>query len=196
MSAPWSIDPSSIVLGFEKRKPGERGDSGALIMWAVWTVDSLYYLTDIVSGDLTDSNPDQTHNRATKDVAHIRWATSSAITALDLCAAAIARDIGLSKRKFEFDLRDIVKHKSKLPSKAETWLDNVLADSRYDEVIAARNPLVHSRVLRHFSTSEPKMRVAIQSTSPAYYTAAELVQKSKELATEHVQKFLEIVKKL
>src|SRR5690349_12740359 len=81
----WSVKPMDVIMEFEKRHA--KPDSGALLMWAVFSADSLHYLADV------DARPEieGDHDPDTADIAHARWATGTCITALDLCAAALGR---------------------------------------------------------------------------------------------------------
>src|SRR5438874_9903263 len=85
----WPEDPMHVIAQFEARHGNS--ESGALLLFAVWAVESLYYL-----GDLDQRlDPSQAtigeHSADVVDVAHARWATGTCITALDLCAAALGR---------------------------------------------------------------------------------------------------------
>jgi hypothetical protein len=84
----WPKAPIEIVQAFEARRPG-RGDVGVLILWAAWTVEWLHYLDDLDSLHHRGHSPIKSHLPEIVNVAHVRWATGSAITALDLCAAAL-----------------------------------------------------------------------------------------------------------
>lgn len=67
-------------------------DAGAFVSWAGSAVESLFYLTDLDAqiASKTEDSP-LGHNWQVVDHAHARWAVGTAITALDLCAAALGR---------------------------------------------------------------------------------------------------------
>jgi hypothetical protein len=65
-------------------------DAGALFLWAAWTVESLQYLDEIDLAYELDP-PAGGHHCDIIDVAHARWATTTSITALDLCAAGLGQ---------------------------------------------------------------------------------------------------------
>jgi hypothetical protein len=87
----WQIEPLPLIQQFERRH--NRPEAGALIAWAVYAVESLHYLDDLDLAFARSSEVCETHDPATVDVAHTRWATGTCITALDLCAAGLARII-------------------------------------------------------------------------------------------------------
>jgi hypothetical protein len=195
----WPKQPIEIVQSFEARRP-RRGPIGALVLWAVWGVESLHYLDDLDDehNNILRNNPP--HDPQVKDISHIRWATGAAISSLDLCAAALGRECCAWNRINEPDLRDFdatstsrnsSKHRMMLPSPALSWIDGVLSDTRYTEVHGARNPLTHSRLIRNlFLNSPTKFQI---STTGSAFTAGELVVLSRDLATDKVNEFLRVL---
>jgi hypothetical protein len=85
----WAADPNNIISGFETRHA--EPESGALLVWAVLSVESLHYLADIDQDYEISHHVVGGHSRDIADVAHARWATSTCITSLDLCGAALGR---------------------------------------------------------------------------------------------------------
>jgi hypothetical protein len=83
-------------------------------MWAAWTIDALNYLADVdqVQGGYQQSV--NGHHADIIDIAHVRWATGSAITALDLCAAALGTRYCGNSGSNEFNLRYFETCKPKL----------------------------------------------------------------------------------
>ena len=77
------------IQSFERRKQS-RGESGALIMWAADTVESIYYLEDLHTAHRQDEQLNAVYRPDLVNTAHIRWATSASITSIDLCAAVLA----------------------------------------------------------------------------------------------------------
>ena len=195
----WPKPPMKIVQSFEARSKG-RGPVGALIIWAVWGVESLHYLDDLDHehhGSTLNNSP---HHPNVKDIAHVRWATVTAISSLDLCAASLGREYCAWNKTRELDLRNFdqtsnSKTKSKrremLPTSALSWIDGVLSDSRYIEVHGARNPLTHSRLTRKlFSNKSTEFQI---SSTGSGLTVRDLVILSKDIATDQVIAFLEII---
>src|SRR6266516_5111759 len=64
-------------------------DASRCVLWATSAVDGLAYLDDL-DAVLDEGDRFATgHDALVVDVAHARWAAGTAMTALDLCAAAI-----------------------------------------------------------------------------------------------------------
>ena len=110
----WAADPNNIISGFETRHA--QPDSGALLAWAVLSVESLHYLADIDQDYEVSHQVVGGHSRDIVDVAHARWATGTCITSLDLCAAALGRTFCGHKSSHELALPDF--DTSKLSKKA------------------------------------------------------------------------------
>src|SRR5258708_3984546 len=99
----WPRRPIDITSEFERRGSG-RGECSALIMWAVYNVEGLHYLDDLDDLHQKEAPPSSLHSPNTVNIAHIRWATTTAITSLDLCAAALGRHFCGWTKSQEFDL--------------------------------------------------------------------------------------------
>lgn len=97
--------------------------------WAVWTAQGSEYLEKL------DANCDF---NGVVDIAHVRWATGNAITAVDLCAAAMGRQFCGHRGRNELDMRDF---------------DPAVARSaRQQTAVAGRR----ARLRREFVTSWPQ----------------------------------------
>ena len=115
-------------------------------MWAVWTVDGLHYLRDL------DEHPERlrwiaaSHYDDTIDLSHARWAAGSAITALDLGAAAIGARHNLSARR-PGQVHDVAEldqdHRGNLCVTCLRWVDAVVDDPDYTILESVRHPLTH-----------------------------------------------------
>lgn len=206
----WPLDPVKVSQGFHSR----HGDSalGPLLMWATWTAESLVYLEGV--DDVQSNYPASVNgfHPDVIDIAHVRWASSSSVTAVDLCAAALARLLcGWSKEK-EADLRSFDpsinpqqsgRLRAQLPEQARAWVDAVLADPRYKTIQVARNPLTHSWLSRIVSrgmnsgslshTGRTEFRVGDPKVAVG---SRKLVQDSKDLACDHISAFLELIDEL
>lgn len=86
------------------------------------------------------------------DAAHVRWAAITAVTAIDLCATALAARYGIHKL---FDPKALAlyrdyKHLLTLPLTPDerTWLEAVKVDRDYEIVRQARHPLTHGLLVR------------------------------------------------
>lgn len=143
------------------------------------------------------------HRSDVVDVAHARWSTSTCITALDLCAAGLARSFCAHGGSKKFDLGDFdlsqppdrtVNRRARLPQLALQWVDNVLADVDYKNIKAARDWLIHSRLNRHFSVTPggppQRLKLELQSTQREVRCIVEL---SRDVATRHVSAFIALL---
>jgi len=203
----WVKDPVTVVQGYEARHG--KSQLASLLLWATWAVEGLYYLDDL---DATIQagypNSVSSHHPDVVDIAHVRWATGTAITAIDLCAAVLGRlYCGWTNSK-EMDLRDfdpliknnskrIAKVRSALPPSALAWVDNVLADAHYQNFQGARNQFTHAwlnRDLQCGSVSGHASRTAFKITPTNIGIGArDLVYQSKEFSGQHVKAFLGII---
>lgn len=200
----WAKNPVSVAQAYEARH-GQTPLS-PLFMWAVWAVDGLHYLDDVDASQANYPNSVGAHHPDIIDIAHVRWATGTAITALDLCAAALGRICCGWNKKNELDLRDFdpqakprvaTTFRSALPASMLTWVDSVLADARYKNIQGARNPLTHASMSRHLSRGgngghQSRTRFTILKTN-SQFGARNLVTDSKDLASDHVNAFLQVV---
>jgi len=195
----WQCDPITLIKDFEKRHNNPEG--AALLSWAVWTVDCLYYLDDIDRDFDKSGNSIGGHHPDTVNVAHARWATSSAITALDLCAAGLGRAFCSQKGKtYEFDIGDFKKNKKiklQLPADGQNWIDKILADPKYNDVKNFRDKFIHSRLKRHLylTTKVPNQRLDLEFDSTRL-SVRDLIGVARELATRHVLSFLQVISSL
>lgn len=201
----WSKNPVEVIRAYESRN-GKSGIS-PLLLWATWAVESLYYLSDL-DNKAIDPSWINGHDPDVIDVAHARWATGTAITSLDLCAAVLGRVYYSHSGPNELDLRhfdpkstkvrkDPKKHIKHLPFTALIWTENVLLDSRYKLIQGARNPLTHAWLGRTLTANRSKnhaSRVQIQVFAKAPPTGThDIVMQSKELASERVDEFVQVI---
>jgi hypothetical protein len=208
-AAEWPRPPIEIVQEFEARSPGRRGEVTALIMWATWSVEGLHYLDELDELRHQARLPVTGHSPEIFNIAHVRWATSSAITSLDLCAAVLARECCGWNGPKELNLRHFDPSTSKkpkvdkislrrkaLPTAALEWVDKVLADQRYKEVLSARNPLIHSRLIRKLYSTGPNFTEFMIDATGNDIGTRDLVRRARDLATDSVAAFLKVVEKL
>src|SRR3712207_6454961 len=105
--------------------------AGGLLFWPTESAESVFHAGDqyarLFNEGLHGYHPDML------DVAFARWGTGSAITALDLCAAALARAYaGWRDTHHNIDLRDFLSRQRRggrradqLPAAVEQWLLDV-----------------------------------------------------------------------
>ena len=194
---PWIAERTELIQQFETRH--QSPDSAALLSWAAWAVDSLHYLDDI---DLAyDTSPETIgdHDPAVVDVAHARWATTTSITAVDLCAAALGRAFCQHENEKELDLEDLKPLRAQLPSLARRWVEDVCAASQYKTIKEARNWLTHSRVPRHFAVNlgagGPPQRLQLELPTTTV-GVRQLIEDARDFATQHVSALLEMLPRL
>lgn len=150
-------------------------DAGqGLLGWAQLAVDGLHWLVDVddyaFEGDRRNLKG---HGEVAVDMAHARWATMTATTAVDLCAAELGgryapADFWGSRLADIEDLRPKNLRRRqrergvdfKLPDLARDWVSQVLGDRNYQIVKEARDPFAHAL----------HVRIASLRSSPALAT--------------------------
>jgi hypothetical protein len=200
----WTVDPMEVVKAFEARHNAP--SAAALFAWALRTVETLHYLDDIDRAYDASHVPFGGYSPDVIDVAHARWATTSCVTAIDLCAAGLGRAFcghaGRGER--ELDVRDFTppsrandRRRSQLPSVGLEWIDLVSGDPRYSMVEATRHGLTHRRLYRHFTLGaggRPQRLMLEVGTEK--FPVRQIIEDSRDCATEHVSRFLEILAQL
>lgn len=181
-------------------------------MWAVWAAEAADYLEKLddvafTRGDAWPVDP----NRGLVDMAHVRWATGNAVTAVDLCAATIghltfgspADGRELSVRHFDSNCASrfrvaVERRRAGLTEDFLDWVDDTVADpnQRYTDVLSMRNPFTHSTTQRHVYIGRPghddRTRFQVRD-SELRMNARELVVMSAEFAVERVRAFVDVV---
>jgi hypothetical protein len=123
--------------------------------WAADAVDGLEWLVELDDWAFANER-EHLRGRHPKlvDVVHVRWAVSTAITAVDLCAAEIAVRFGWLDPWTDHVpvLNSVVRHVERgrytVSEEAARWLDAVEADSAYRTIKATRDPLTHRFLVR------------------------------------------------
>lgn len=82
-------------------------DASGCVLWATSAVDGLAYLDDLDAALDGSARMATGHDALVVDLAHARWAAGTAMTALDLCAAAIGL-LYLPARKRYYDMGDVL----------------------------------------------------------------------------------------
>jgi hypothetical protein len=192
---------------------GWSDDDGTLVTWAVWAADGLHHLLDVddiafgvVPRDLSGFSEE------VLDLAHVRWASASAITTLDLCAGTLgrrrcpARGNEYSLREFDprrmrrADARAVAEERlQQLDSREADWVFAATNDPDYDIVLNARNPMTHGRLKRtlYGRTSLPGPHQDRTGSpvgpSGSIVDSRELLKKCSSVATRHVEAFLRLI---
>ena len=197
----WASDPLVAILDFETRHKSPA--AAALFSWAVWAVDSLHYLDDIDSVYDTSYVTVGGHRPDVVDVAHARWATGTAATALDLCAAGLGRAFcnhnaskELALVQFDPTERRVQQRRTRLPPRACQWVDMVLADANYLQIKEARDWLTHSRLRRHFTLAAggPPQRLELELAVKV--SVRKLIEEARDCTTRLVQGFVDTLPQL
>jgi len=132
------------------------------------------------------------------DVAHARWATSTCITSLDLCAAAFGRVFCGRRTRPELALgafdpasksKGAPSLRAKLPPAALAWTKAVFSDPQYAEIKLARNSLTHGRLLRHFGLSS---RIHLE-VGARKIEVSEVIEASRDLSARHISSLFSIL---
>jgi hypothetical protein len=153
-------------------------DAGRYASWAVLTVDGLYYLGDLDQASERHQWTAAGHSDDVIDMAHVRWAGGMAITALDLCAAALgerhhipvrtppprprpSRRWGRRRTPLPageaqppsrvHDVGTLRQHRRELWDGCRRWLRGVTGDNTYNVLRSLRDPMTHSALPRRFS---------------------------------------------
>lgn len=179
------------------------GDASALVGWAIWTVDSLYYLDDLDQQVMLPPVSGQ-HPWEVVDLAHARWAASLAIGAIDLCAAALARQAGVGPtvtrggRVREFDLGDAQQAatEGRLTGPSADWATAVAANPDVQLLTAIRHPTTHARLRRHFLRLGPdsdRTHLIVDDAGGRIIEVGDIVDLAKQAATTVVEDFLDRV---
>jgi hypothetical protein len=196
----WPVEIVPLVQQFETRH--KDAEAGALVLNAVWTVDSLYYLKDLDSTHDLSQETIIGHRPDVVDVAHARWATGACITALDLCAAALGRVFcghtgprQLAIRHFDPNGRPNEKgnrdaRRARLLSPATAWIDGICDDADYKTIKATRDFLTHARLRRHFTMPRQRLRLQVQDV---LIDVPNVIERAKNVATRHVAALLGIL---
>jgi hypothetical protein len=207
----WApLNPQRVDQQFNKRHPAMPLPQS--FIWAVWAAEGSDYL-----GKLDATHPGSSYQHVPPtgahpdliDIAHVRWATGNAITAIDLCAATIGRLFCGNTGQRELSLRDFdpgnVRHQAVAGNRAAlapprqdflVWVDDTLADPLYQELHDARNPFTHSWLQRKLfrGGQAPTNRTEFQVLGTGYQmNAPKMVEDSASLAIGRVKAFIEVV---
>jgi hypothetical protein len=202
--AGWPVDPMEATQRLDERYSGT-GASG-LMLWAMWTVEGMYYLTDV---DAVLPPPPRAHNHEAVDLSHARWATVDAVTAIDLCAAALGRmhcEYPRKDREMDFG---IARENEILVALATpgAWIRAVCADKQYEQLRGLRDALVHRTARRRIDVGIPSSlgltgvggpprpsRVRLTLSDPEEAIPVErLVPQCRDVARRHVAAFVAAV---
>jgi hypothetical protein len=205
------LNPQTVDQEFNKRHPATPLPQS--FSWAVWAAEGSDYLDKL---DATHPGSSYQHIPPTGahpdliDIAHVRWATGNALTAIDLCAATIGRLFCGVAGQRELSLRDfdpgnashqaaVTANRAALAPPSQDfliWVDDALADQLYQELHDARNPFTHSWLQRKLFRGgpAPANRTEFEVVGTGYgMNARKMVEDSASLAIGRVKAFIEVV---
>jgi hypothetical protein len=177
-------------------------EAGALLTWAIWTTDSLSYLERVDEEAFGGQRRGlYEYHPSTVDLAHVRWASGSAITAIDLCAGVLGRKYyksgGRELALSDFFGDDGAKLRALLPTQAALWVTTTNGHHKYQTVKRARKPMTHSVLARTLQltnrSSGPHEHRTLLPVGPknALIDARDLVLLAGTVARRHVELFLD-----
>lgn len=145
--AVWSVDPGPLLNSLGDRSQ----DAVSSLLFAKWAVDELHYLADLDQRFFVGGWRDSRYSPDLIDIAHTRWATGSAMTALDLVAAAIGwLHLPRLPGGKVYDLHSFSRSGGRVAKPTCTgctaWLTGALSGSGW--LKAVRDDLVHQTVNR------------------------------------------------
>jgi hypothetical protein len=193
----WPFDPLGATRGVERVEQAR-----TYAVWAVWSVDAACYLCDLDNDvfnkvrQLGDFPPD------TVDLAHARWAAGTAMTAIDLCGAAIGC-LHFTAREKAYDIEELTRPNNRSTLQCggcREWLEEVGSDDYYQDLLKnVRDRLTHRALRRHlFGTNVPDpdlqaLRTKLNVPTPKgdrQIDTGDLVRDARDTAARHVVSFL------
>lgn len=205
----WSRDVVATAQHWDGTTSGLSGVPGALLMHACWAADGLHYLADLDAGTQGSGGYPSGHHPDLIDLTHARAMTATAVTALDLCAAAMgvafcgeSEDDRVSSIR-DFDARPrgrnatpaparVQRARTRLPRNFVAWVDTVVADSDYELVLAVRHSLTHARVRRALYGGTVRQRMGLHLATGTVPVET-VMRTARDLATRHCEAFVALV---
>jgi hypothetical protein len=189
----WSFDPLEAARGLAG-PPGDEPSWRAVDFAGIasWVVDGMHYLHDLDPFNLSDDRV-VGYQVAQRQLAHARWTVGDAITAVDLCAAALGRLFAnYPKGSLEMDLRGAEQQLLPHPV-AGPWISEVVSDPDYKRVLEFRKAGVHRIISRHATVSMAHGTVLHEFSPTLHGSRVEvgaLPGIARGFATRHVEAFL------
>lgn len=199
----------------------QHGAIGHLAVAAGRTAESLVYLASIDNDRFRGVWPTDDYDHDTVDDGHVRWATATALTSLDLCIASAGRLAGFAKRPphGEDSIRDYYTVKENGVTKDRRccirppwrgWVDAVVNDHRYETLLRVRNTLIHSDAFRivhgttgplqghslRFGYNIGPLDPPVQVNTHLKIMSREIVELSRDVSLDHVGEFASVLESL
>lgn len=180
--------------------------AGGLLVWAMWAAEGLDYVVAI-DDEAFGREPRvlRGYHPDVLDLIHVRWACGTAITAIDLCAAALGREHCEVRGSYELDLgdffygRDSTTYIAKVPDWARDWLMDVNTDPEYQVVRSTRAYMTHGRLPRTVQLGavppgphEQRVKLPIEDEAERW-NCRDLVLVARRVGIKHVEAFLDRV---
>lgn len=184
----------------------------ACLRWAIWCVESLYELRDLV--DLDDARGDNLtplgHRPASVAMGHVMWACISAMGGFDRVAAAFgALHLPAHDNGRLFDFAELYERRRQVRNcePVRQWLREVKEDPVYAEVLSLlRHPMVHQTTAMAYyagvGSLPPWESRPPHHDAPGFYigegyerslNVVELLNEATPAVERHVQRAIEIV---
>jgi hypothetical protein len=184
------------------------------VLWATSAVDGLAYLDDLDTARGRGARVAKGHDALVIDMAHARWAAGTAMTALDLCAAAIgflylpARrdhhyyDMGNVLAVLDKEIAVTATSSSSRPpgwpprKGVRPWIVELSAAADYQLIKAVRNPLTHRTLARNLGITvgggpQRAARTMLKvDGQPDPVSVHVVVDTATRLAARHVGRFV------
>jgi hypothetical protein len=173
--------------------------------WAVDAIEGLNWLVDLDDWAFHGTRENlKGRDPEVIDVVHVRWAASTAVTALNLCGVELAvrygaLDFWTKNAPVLNDVEKVVTNASgELPQWASKWLKEVLRDRGYQTLKKTRDPLIHRFLVRSallWTTvpTEHQSRTEFDVPNPERMdtrpSARQLIVLARDVADRHVRAF-------
>lgn len=193
---------------------------GHLAIAAARATESLIYLSDIDNERFSSLWPVDNYVNDVIDDAHVRWATTSALTCVDLCIAAAAKlgEFSLENDYKQVSVRDFYSESSKtgkiedkrekVPQLWRLWLDNVIDDSNYHTLIKVRNALTHGDMIRNIYATTGALsghdlrfgyyigllKAPVTNSTHELIRSRQIIELSRDFSIKHFDAFLNVLK--
>lgn len=192
---PWPVDPAatSNLLG---------ADASSYLFWATWAVEGLHYIDDASQDSERKRWSQAGHNPFTAvDLSNARSAAATAVTALDLCAAALGVRHQVQVKSnvpgAVHSIRSLKDAKSGLSCNGcRQWMSSV-HDEDYQTLLDARHPLVHriAKQNAYVTLGSPDLGyISLNLGSPPKeVTTRQIIDHARDTATRHVVALLHAI---
>lgn len=192
-----------------------------LALSAARTAESLIYLSQIDSHRFDGQWPDDNHANDVIDDAHVRWASTSALTCVDLCIAVASKLSEFAKSEYkQVSVRDfysedfrtgkIEDKRDKVPKLWRPWIDNLIDDTNYHKLLKVRNALTHGDMVRNtYMTTDAlsghdlrfgyyigTLKSPVTNSTHELIQSRQIIELSRDFSMKHFPEFLNVLKNM